>query len=140
MPLSLNINNYGDIQRVLATALQRGAGRLALESEGAAHYWRQRAYKYRKLLIDQQWQALGCPIGHVPSTPYDNMILTVNGTNVLIEFRVSVGTLFDPDTGERLDLSDTPIPSIPATDDDDLLSSAIDLVLEEEKDFPNEDK
>ena len=97
MPLSKSPRSYGDVKAVLDLALEHGGGRYETESPNAAVRWRLRAYYFRSLLGKQE-----TPIpGYVPSTPYDEMFLTLDQEVVVIEFRKAKGTFTAPDGTKR---------------------------------------
>lgn len=104
MALSNNIGQYEDVGIVLAKALEHGGGRYRLESERAAIRWRHRAYKYRSLLLKQKREELGGFPGIQPTTPYDSLILRVEGNTVEISVNRPVGSFEAPD-GTTVDLS-----------------------------------
>lgn len=116
MSLSKNINTYSDIEKVLRAARAAGGARYTLESEGKAHRWRQRAYMFRKLLIGQAME-LALP-GHIPTTPYDTMRLTIEGPTVLIRFDMDLSGQLVTLDGTQLSLEDEPTFS-PIEDVDD---------------------
>lgn len=95
MGLSRNIHSYDDIRAVLDAALAEGGGRYTLATPGQAVYWRARAYYFRKLLYNLAEERLANAPGMTPSTPYDQMKLTLEeGTgSVLIQFIKPQGTL-----------------------------------------------
>lgn len=84
MPLSPNIKNYLHIAQVLDAAIGAGGGRYVCESEGQARRWRQMAYYYRRLYEEDKRARLGFPKGTVVETPYDKMLLQIEGRNVII--------------------------------------------------------
>ena len=104
MALSNNIGQYEDVAIVLAKALEHGGGRYRLESERAAIRWRHRAYKYRSLLLAQKREELRGFPGIQPTTPYDSLILRVEGNTVEISVNRPVGSFEAPD-GTIVDLS-----------------------------------
>lgn len=89
MSLPKNINRYRDVKRVLDSALP-GPARYRLATPGKAMYWRQRAYQFRKLFIENA----AVESGYI-ATPYDNMKLTIDGCDVIIETEVPEGELYD---------------------------------------------
>lgn len=54
MALSNSISTYGDVHRVLQTAVQHGGGSYRLPTPGAAKHFRMRANHYRSLLHREQ--------------------------------------------------------------------------------------
>ena len=129
MALSKNINSYNDIRRVLETVLARGgSARYRTETKAQATRWRLRAYMYRKLLQQQALEAAGDLPGYTPTTPYDDMILRLDDTDVLIAFdgQAIPGELLD-ESGAKLPLVDNK----PHIDEDDpLLLEAMKLADE----------
>lgn len=106
MGLSTNINTYNDIRRVLDTVLAKGeVARYKTESRADAVRWRLRAYTFRKLLQRQLNETAGTIPGYSPSTPYDNMILRLDDTAVIIDMdgQAIPGELTD-ETGRPLSL------------------------------------
>lgn len=93
MPLSKNIKNYQHIGQVLDAALKAGGGRYILPTEKAARRWRQEAYYYRKLFEEEQRVRLGFASGIAVRTPYDRILLTIEGTMVVIRERELEGQL-----------------------------------------------
>lgn len=103
MPLSNNLGQYEDVAIVLAKALEHNGGQYRLESEKAAYRWRHRAYKFRSLLLKEKREELGIFPGIRPSTPYDSLILQVEGNVVRISVNRPVGSFEAPD-GTLIDL------------------------------------
>lgn len=122
MGMSTHIHNYKDVKEVLDAAVAQGGARYKLETDKQAIRWRLRAYQYRKLLQKQMSEGVLIP-GYTPETPYDGMLLTLDGPTVVIQFGLVRGTLTD--------LDGNPIvpPKEATTDEDDpLLLEALRLV------------
>lgn len=110
MPFSKNINTYHDVVQVLATARREGGLTYTLPSNGAATNWVARAYHYRKLLTDTARRRAGNVPGFVPTTEWDDMLLTRDGKAVRIEFGKVKGTLTTAD-GREVQPIEIPIES-----------------------------
>lgn len=93
MSLTKNIYAYNDVRVVLESALSMGGARYDLGASGKAVRWRQRAYHYRKLLIEADKAAHPDVPGYIPSTKWDTMSLTLDGTCVVIEFNKLTGEI-----------------------------------------------
>ena len=96
MPTSRNINTYSDVREVLDTALDHGGLVFRLKSPGKAKNWRQRAYTFRSLLQRIAEERLPLP-GYQPGTPYDELVLEVEGCCVNIALRKPEGEMLLPD-------------------------------------------
>jgi hypothetical protein len=109
MPLSKNINTYHDVVQILTTARQVGKPvYYELASPGAATMWRLRAHNYRTLLTKAARARAGNVPGFVPSTAWDDMFLTVEGSKVKIEFGGIRGKLSTED-GEKIEPVNLPV-------------------------------
>lgn len=115
MPLSNNINTYGDVRKVFDIAVERGGVKYKLETHKAAVHWRHRAYQFRKLLFKQAERNSIVP-GQPAETPYDNLVIRIEDNVVIIQPMEL--------TGELADLNDEPISGVGLGDDDDLLREA----------------
>lgn len=101
MPLPNNINAYADVKAVLDPALAAGGGVYALSSDKEAIRFRARAYKFRSLA--QKLAAAGNKIkNYQPPTPYDTMLLTLDGPAVVIDVVKEPGGELTLKSGEKL--------------------------------------
>lgn len=110
MPLSKNLNTYTDVLQVLTTARKNGGAVYELRSPGAATNWVARAYYYRTLLTKTAIARAGQVKGFIPSTDWDDMLLTREGAKITIAFGRLAGKLTGED-GAELTLSDVRIDS-----------------------------
>jgi len=91
---------YQDVERALNKALSFSAGTVDCGTRNMAINWRQRAYRFR-----QRWQDYtreiyaGIPEREAESgkSPWDDMILRLNGTKVEITFERRELTFIAPD-------------------------------------------
>lgn len=93
MPLAKSLNSYYDVEQVLTTARKRGGLVYRFATSGAAVHWRSRAYYYRKLLATADAKQNPQILGYVPSTEWDDMVLTVDGASVRVAFGELKGQL-----------------------------------------------
>ena len=127
MPLSTNISLYADVEAVLSRAREVGGGIYAPKQSPVR--WVQRAYMYRKLLLESIQRDL--PKGVHAHTPYDLMSLKIvdSKRKVSISFRKldDLGTLtpFNEQKPERV--KPTALPG------DELFADVMSLVEEEEE-------
>lgn len=105
MSLNKNIKNYAHVGRVLDAAIKAGGGRYTLPDEKKAIRFRLECYYYRKLFEFERRNQLGYAEGVAVRTPYDDIMLTLDGSTVVIQDRKSFpfGELRGPD-GRRLEL------------------------------------
>jgi hypothetical protein len=135
MPLSTSIHSYLDVVQVLSAAQEAGGGVYHLDTPGKATSWRQRAYYYRKLLARADAAKHGNVPGYSPSTPWDDLNLTIDPTDaraVRIQFSVIEGKL-EGLGGESLRVAKpTSAPALPAvaSEDAELLKIAEGLAVE----------
>lgn len=94
MSLSKSLSDYADVKPILDRALAHRGGAYRLASHGQAVYWRQRAYKYRKLLRDLRGEARVA--GQSPDTPYDGLVMDVEGDEVRFGWREPTGAFVAP--------------------------------------------
>lgn len=81
MPVSRNINRYGDVRSILDQALRAETARYTLPSEGKATNWRLRAYTFMRLA------------GEAGDHRYEVLKLALDGPVVIISRRMYDGTL-----------------------------------------------
>jgi hypothetical protein len=102
---------YADVITVLNLAVEKPGLRYRLKSYGQAINFKQRCYRYMKILRDQQEEISGFVPGFVPETIYDKLIIRqVNETGdndpkgrlISFETRDISGDLIDPETGEAI--------------------------------------
>lgn len=106
MPFSKNINTYADVVSILTTARAHGKPvRYELSSPGAAMNWVQRAFYYRKLLTNAARARAGNVPGFIPTTDWDDVLLTREGNVIIIAFGRVKGKLTDAEGGEELALT-----------------------------------
>lgn len=104
MPAPRTLGAFADVKTVLDAALRANGGTYRLRTHGAAIKWRQRAYQYRKLLLDIAER--NDITGLVPaSTPYDGLELRIEGSAVIIAPREPVGE-FIPASGPAINLEE----------------------------------
>ena len=127
MPLSNKPSAYRDVERAFQAAVEHGGGRLEFTLYGKAVHFRQRAYKYRNLINNPEYDAMTI-----------RLTKTIEGGGIL-EFNPTTieATFFAPDGTEK-ELPDYVEPPVnggnhldgfdPDPVDDDLLSDAQDLV------------
>lgn len=122
MPLSSNTASFAHIGPVLDAALAAGGGRYRLATKSQAIRWRAEAYHYRKLLEKEARARLIIP-GLPVRTPYDTMLLTIEGSTVVIGRQAPKGVLTDTE--------DQPLPLAkprdPAVEEDELQLQADEL-------------
>lgn len=102
---------YGDVKTVLEHAMQHPGLLYRLKSYGAAVNFRQRCYKYMKLLREiESEQAFGVP-GFRPEILFDCLIIRqidetgeVNSKGRVLRFEQHemTGVMIDPNTGEEI--------------------------------------
>jgi hypothetical protein len=99
MPLSNLIGTYGDVQRLLATALKNPGMAYVADSPGQAVHTRARCNKYRALLSREN-EAVG-----LAGTPFDNLVLTLDGPRIIFSQRTASlpGTILNA-AGEPIEL------------------------------------
>lgn len=103
---------FADITPVLDAALRHGGVQFKLETKGKAVQWRQRAYRYRKLLFKlSQERNAGIP-GYDASTPYDQLRIDITA-----EGEVVVAPI--PPIPDLMDLDGNPIVLERAKPDED---------------------
>ena len=109
-PRPNRLGMYADVSNILDAALAHGGGSYALESNGAAVHWRQRAYAFRKLYAET--------IGGM--SKYDRLTFPriVDGSSVVQIRLVEAKGLFTPASEIATLGADEPF------DDDDLLEYA----------------
>lgn len=96
---------FQDVRDLMDRALQTGGGTLTFPSNSDAHYWRHRAYRFRKLYAAK--------LGPAEASPYDRLII----------HRIPKGGL-----EVRLSLRDSQVVFTPAgVEADDLLQVAQDF-------------
>lgn len=98
MPLSsTDISLYSNERRILDAIVAAGGGTYTLPSPQAATKWRARAYMFRKLFRDLAAEKYANLEGFVPTTPYDNLVMTIEKGSpaVIIRFRSLDGELTD---------------------------------------------
>lgn len=117
MTITNNPGAYADVSEVLDAAQAAGGAVYSLETEKAAFVWRARAYKLRKLLLDLKARELEGIPGIAPSTPYDRMVLTLDGCDVVIKFSRSFGKLKS--------LDGVPLDPTPKAREDRLMEEAL---------------
>ena len=85
MPLPRNLSAYADVEKVLRAALAAGGARVRAPSPNMALRWRQRAYTFRKRLLEYDEKSPSVQVGaRVASTPYDSMTIhLVEGSDEL---------------------------------------------------------
>lgn len=104
MPLSNTIGSYADVQQVLDAALRTKGARYTPPNQHPVR-WRARAYHFRSLLMALKQKEVAAFPGVAPTTAYDSMFLTVDGNEVVIEFRnIAQGTLRTLD-GKPMDVT-----------------------------------
>lgn len=123
MSQTQNIHMYIDVAQVLDSALAAGGAVYELEDRKAAVRWRFRAYYYRTLLMKEQAKLL--PEGATPRTPYDHMVVNLEGNSCRIEVIKPVGKLKSL-AGDPLDFVAPPAPAVepPVADTNDPLLAA----------------
>lgn len=128
--MTKSIHSYKDVQDVLDAALAQGGGDYTLSSRGKAINWRQRAYEFRQLKLEEAAEQKK-RLGFVPATPYDNVKMTVRDCTVRIERRQVEGELAPlPFPAPPTDMS-----VLPVEPEDELLLEATRLLNEKgEKD------
>ena len=100
MALSTNLGSYADVAKVLDAALSAGGARYRVKDRGTAIHWRQRAYKFRSLLLRQKAKELELIPGLLPSTPYDALVVRIDPNDecvCVITERTPHGELTDLD-------------------------------------------
>lgn len=134
MPMSKNVSAYYDVGQVLTAARKEGGGMYDLGTPKAATHWRMRAYYYRTLLADADARAHAGVPGYMPTTEWDDMTLTLQGSAVVIEFGTVKGTLTNLQ-GKPLEVKPLKkaTPLIKADDDEDLYEQARRLAEEKGK-------
>lgn len=120
MSLSRNIGQYNDIKEVFDLALANGGGKYHLASPKHTIRWRQRAYMFRKLLREELVEKRAA-LGFSTATPYDEILITLDGASVILTISKMTGT-FEPLAGG------IPLPA--ANTPDELESEAERLVRE----------
>ena len=111
MTTTPTLSTYADVRAVLDAALANGGGRYKLATKAEATRWRFRAYRFRKLLREET----------DTYTPYDNMLLRVDGPVVFIQTQQITGVLTDLE-GKPVEVKEKhPL------EYDDLLSEALDF-------------
>lgn len=108
MSFPRNPNSYTDVVPVLQAARAQGGAIYTLTSPGEAVRWRAKAFFYRTLLAQIATARSGNPPGFFPSTLWDDMVLTIIGNTVKIEF--TGGSI-----GKLTSLSGEPVPVTPHT-------------------------
>jgi hypothetical protein len=95
---------YRDIEAALNKALAYGSGSVRCLSHGGAINWRQRAYRFRRLWQEYTREAYaGIPEkeSEAGTSPWDEMILRLEGNNVLIVFERREVVFIAPDGHEE---------------------------------------
>lgn len=138
MPNSKNLNTYYDVSAVLTAARANGGAVYELPTPAAAKRWRFRAYAYRALLNESEQKRHALVPGYTPTTPWDDMYLTVEGSSIIIQFGTIRGVLRDMEGAEIDHTAADPVhiePTPPpvANPEDPLLSMALELVKESGK-------
>lgn len=100
MTLSTNVNNFLHIKPILDLAIENKGGVYALPTKTAAIRFRMESYQYRKLLLKDG------------PTPYDKLVIKLNGTSVILELRsiqgkftTQDGTIIEPTMASVIDPS-----------------------------------
>lgn len=101
MPLSKNINTYGDVKAILDQIRPHGKGTYTLATPGKARNWMMRAYQFRRL-YQEQGRAQTNIKGYTPPTDYDTIRLNLSGCNVNIDFAPEPDGVLTLPTGETL--------------------------------------
>lgn len=130
MPTTRSIHAYKDVKDVLDTALAHGGGVYTLPTAGKAIHWRQRAYAFRLLAIEEA-TSRSKELGYVPTTPYDTLLLELDENKVRIGRKTIEGVLEvnEPGPGRLTPPSIEPLTNL----DDDFLDAAILVVKDAEK-------
>lgn len=127
---------FPDVIRILTAARKAGGAVYTLPTPGAALNWKQRAYRFRRLLQANAQKA--APPGVIATTIWDDMVLKHKRgeTRIIIEFGVIQGDLVSLD-GEPLSQNNRVmeqatdyVPVTVADTDDPLLAEALELVNE----------
>ena len=84
MSLSKNLNAYADIKEILDKFVGSLGGQIAFARHQEAVRWRQRAYQFRKLAVENEAAKYGDIEGYIPSTPYDGLVLSLTPGDTLI--------------------------------------------------------
>lgn len=129
---------YADVLRILRAARNNGGAIYTLPTPGGALNWKQRAYKFRRLV--QNIAQRNAPPGIIATTEWDDMVLRHKRgeCNIVIEFGTIQGELSDltgnPLSADRRVIEMLPSePSHVASTDDPLLAEALELVREVEE-------
>jgi len=90
MTLSNQLSSYADVQIVFDKAIELQGGKYRFQTRGDAVRWRQRAYKFRKLLDEQPFAA----------NPYRDLVLrlTKDPSDTTVEITIGhvEGEFLDP--------------------------------------------
>jgi len=100
MSLPKNIQAYSDIEKVLISIGERQEARIKFSSERQAKIWIRRMYYFRTLLRKINKELYADLPGYSPTTPYDEVVLKVEGLSVLYSIRVPNCTVEDADGNE----------------------------------------
>lgn len=131
MSLPKTLGAYSDVDKVLRTALAAGGATVNFATPGKAIRFTQRAYYYRKLLLNTDALMPAVVSGaRLARTPYDTMVLRKNDTTVEIVFDASPEIVSITDqNGNALDLTSEPADAIDEADDE-LISEARRAILD----------
>jgi len=88
MPLAKNLSAYTHVKQILDAAIPHNRCVFTLPTPQAATRWRQEAYYFRRLVQKDGNQA------------YDNFLLKIEGSKVILEKRAIAGTLTTDDGTE----------------------------------------
>lgn len=124
MGLSNVLSDYHDIKPILDQAVAHKGGTYQLETSGQAVHWRQRAYKFRKLLRTLRGESR-VP-GTSVETAYDGLVMDLDGPTVSFSWREPKGTFVAPKGSTAKPVVETLV----ERHEDDLLAAARKLVEE----------
>lgn len=131
MPMSRNPNVFRDVKAVFDAALQRGRVRYPRPTRGQAVHWRQRAYHYRTLLYQIKMESYSHIPGYTTSTPYDKLIIKLDGNDVVVEVSDGLDAQILDDDGNPIE---PPVESEMTEDELEMarqVASDLDLDVEE---------
>lgn len=107
MGMPKTLGGYADVREVLDKAMAAGGARYRLPTPGKATVWRHRANYFRKLLRDLDAETKSLIPGAAITTPYDSVLLRIEGCDVVIEMIKPEGELI-LSSGESAELSAEP--------------------------------
>lgn len=90
MPLNDNLRTYLHIKAILDAAIEAGGGRYQLVDAKQAIRWRLDAYQFRKLYVRMKQKEMRTDR---VQTIYDNMLLRIDGSTVIIDKKEFQGFL-----------------------------------------------